>query len=173
MKNALRALAPALALAAVVGCGKAPTEPPRAVAPPVPAPAAPPPAAPSTAATAPAPPVHVTVEESQPQDRPAAPKSVAARPRTPKARVTQPVQVRRVSPQYPDVAKRMRLEGVVTLKARVKSDGSVDQVKVVNGVHPLLDGAAERAVQQWRYDPATVDGRPVPAGVRVTVGFKL
>jgi protein TonB len=88
-------------------------------------------------------------------------------------RVTGPVQIARVNPQYPDLCRRQRIEGVVTLKAKVNAEGKIASVDVLDGVHPLLDGAAERAVKQWRYRPAMVDGRPVPSTVKVTVGFRL
>lgn len=105
-----------------------------------------------------------------------APRRVASRPKPmpkPKSRVTEPVQISRTQPQYPELARKLKIEGVVVLKATVKPDGTVADVKLVNGVHPLLDGAAERAVSQWRYEPARVDGHAVPASVRVTVGFRL
>ena len=60
---------------------------------------------------------------------------------------------RTVAPEYPDIAKRMNLTGTVQVRAFVKPDGSVDEVKVVGG-HPLLADAVVRAVMQWKYQPA-------------------
>lgn len=131
---------------------------------------------------APAPAAPIGVAEAPPAvapGAPAPPPAVAQKPskkaRAPKteARVTEPVQITRVNPQYPDLCRRQRIEGVVTLKAKVNAEGKIASVDVLNGVHPLLDGAAERAVKQWRYRPAMVDGRPVPSTVKVTVGFRL
>lgn len=55
------------------------------------------------------------------------------------------------SPEYPEIAQRMNLKGVVQLEAMVRSDGTVREVKVLGG-HPLLAEAVVRAVMQWRYE---------------------
>lgn len=59
----------------------------------------------------------------------------------------------RVSPLYPDVARRMNVAGAVQLQVVVRADGSVKDVRVVGG-HPLLGDAATRAVKQWRFQPS-------------------
>ena len=186
MKKSVRHVLPFLALAVVVGCGRnaakeagTPAEPPRAEkeAPaPAPAPAEPAPAPEVKAEKAEEPAPPVTVEEKAPQAKRQAsvkPKGSREQRREERARVSEPVRIADTKPQYPELAKRHRIEGIVTLKAKVKADGTVTDVKVVNGVHPLLDGAAERCVKMWKYRPAMVDGHAVPAGVKVTVGFKL
>jgi TonB family protein len=58
-----------------------------------------------------------------------------------------------VAPEYPEVAKSMRLVGTVQVQALVRPDGTVKQVRVVGG-HPLLADALVRAVLQWKYQPA-------------------
>jgi TonB family protein len=60
---------------------------------------------------------------------------------------------RTVAPEYPAIAMRMNLTGTVQVRAFVKPDGSVNDVKVVGG-HPLLADAVVRAVLQWKYQPA-------------------
>ncbi|MGH9493676.1 MAG: TonB family protein [Candidatus Sulfotelmatobacter sp.] len=60
--------------------------------------------------------------------------------------------VRRVDPQYPQVAKRMNLRGTVKVVAVVAADGSVKKVEPVGG-SPLLVQAAENAVTQWKFVP--------------------
>jgi TonB family protein len=57
-----------------------------------------------------------------------------------------------VKPDYPEIAERMKLTGVVQVEARVKPDGTVEEVRIVGG-HPLLADALARAVKQWRYQP--------------------
>jgi TonB family protein len=57
-----------------------------------------------------------------------------------------------VTPEYPEIAERMNLTGVVQVEARVKPDGTVEEVRIVGG-HPLLADALARAVKQWRYQP--------------------
>src|SRR5713226_7024293 len=64
-------------------------------------------------------------------------------------------------------------EGVVILGAIITASGNVDDVKVLKSVNPLLDAAATRAVQQWKYRPATLNGRAVRVYLTVTVTFNL
>jgi TonB family protein len=78
----------------------------------------------------------------------------------------------RVSPTYPSQARLQRLEGPVSLDAVVGEDGNVHDVKVLTG-NPILAIAAKQAVQQWRYEPFQLNGKPVPIHTRVTIQFKL
>ncbi|HEV8268033.1 MAG TPA: energy transducer TonB [Thermoanaerobaculia bacterium] len=86
--------------------------------------------------------------------------------------LTEPIQISRVEPQLPAVARQYHLHGEVVLKAQISREGNVESVTLVRGTHPLLDGAAERAVALWKYRPATVNGRAVSAPLQVTVSFK-
>ena len=87
--------------------------------------------------------------------------------------VKAPVLVNRVEPNYPEAARKARMEGVVILEAIITASGSVEEVKVLKSVNPLLDASGVRAVQQWRYKPATLNGRAVRVYLTVTVTFNL
>jgi TonB family protein len=78
----------------------------------------------------------------------------------------------RVSPTYPSQARLQRVEGPVMLDAEVGEDGNVHDIKVLSG-NPILALAAKQAVQQWRYQPFQLNGKPVPIHTRVTIQFKL
>jgi TonB family protein len=56
---------------------------------------------------------------------------------------------RRVEPEYPAAARRERLEGLVILEAVVTSSGRVDDIKVMQPIHPLQDESAISAVRQF------------------------
>jgi TonB family protein len=58
----------------------------------------------------------------------------------------------KVSPQYPELARKMNVSGAVKLELVVAANGQVKSVKPLGG-HPLLIDAAENAVKQWRYEP--------------------
>ena len=58
----------------------------------------------------------------------------------------------RVSPQYPELARKMNITGAVRLELLVSANGQVKSVKTLGG-HPLLIDAAQNAVKQWRYEP--------------------
>jgi len=77
-----------------------------------------------------------------------------------------------VMPAYPEVARRVRVEGTVQLEVVLSEDGNVVAVRPVSG-HPLLVGAARDAVLQWQYQPTLVGNRPVRVVTRIDVQFKL
>lgn len=85
--------------------------------------------------------------------------------------VTRGSLVHRVPPAYPAQARSMRLEGTVVLAAIVNEAGVVQDVKVISG-HPVLARAAMDAVQQWRYQPSLLNGKPVKVDNQITVNFK-
>ncbi|MCI0612608.1 TonB family protein [bacterium] len=89
------------------------------------------------------------------------------------ADVVQPELTHRVNPEYPEIARKARIQGVVILEAIITKDGTVENVKVLRGVHPILDQAAINSVKQWRYKPATLNGSPVKVYSTVTVKFTL
>lgn len=64
--------------------------------------------------------------------------------------------VNKVVPQYPTVARSMRLEGNVRADVLVGSNGKVKSVDVKGG-HPVLVQSAEDALRQWKWEPASHD----------------
>jgi TonB family protein len=78
--------------------------------------------------------------------------------------------IRRVSPIYPSQARSQRLEGTVVLAATVMEDGTVRDVKVVQG-SPVLAQPAVDAVKRWRYQPFVLDGKPVKNSVVINIDF--
>jgi TonB family protein len=89
------------------------------------------------------------------------------------ADVKAPILITRVEPDYPEDIRRAGLEGVVVLEAVITENGCVRAVSVVKGVAPPLDFQSARAVSQWRYRPARLEGRPVRVYLTVTVTFRL
>jgi len=73
----------------------------------------------------------------------------------------------KVAPVYPEVAKRMRISGVVKVEATVDADGKVTEAKSLSG-NMMLAPAAEDAVRKWRFAPAAADSK-----VDVDVNFTL
>jgi TonB family protein len=84
-----------------------------------------------------------------------------------------PVAVDRVEPSYPDDYRRARIAGLVVLEAGVSESGSVENIAVLKSLAPGLDMAAANAVRQWKFKPATRDGKPVPVLFNLTINFKL
>jgi protein TonB len=86
--------------------------------------------------------------------------------------ITAPRLVHRVNPDYPLIAQRAQIEGVVILEATVNPRGQVEAVRVLRS-HALLEHAAIEAVRQWAYEPLLLNGEPVPFVLTVTVSFSL
>jgi TonB family protein len=98
-----------------------------------------------------------------------APKLVAT-PGT--ATVSPSRQLSRVEPVYPKLAMASRVQGAVVLKASILRNGRLGQIQVVSG-NDLLVGAAVHAVQQWRYKPMELDGKPVDSETTIKINFSL
>jgi len=87
--------------------------------------------------------------------------------------VRPPALLERIDPDYPEAARKARLEGVVILRAVIGTDGRVEDIRLVKSALPLLDDSAIRAVRRWRYRPATLNGRAVRVFLTVTAEFRL
>ena len=74
----------------------------------------------------------------------------------------------KVSPQYPAVARQMKISGHVEIEAVINTDGSVASVKAVSG-NPMLTQPAIAAVERWKFTPFTSNGENTKAVV--TLGF--
>ncbi|MBM3312457.1 MAG: TonB family protein, partial [Candidatus Aminicenantes bacterium] len=86
---------------------------------------------------------------------------------------TRPAQVvRRVEPEYPDLARQARVEGDVTVQVTVGPSGRIERAFVVKG-EGLLDEAALKAVRQWTFEPALQDGTPVASTMTFVFPFRL
>jgi protein TonB len=107
-----------------------------------------------------------------PPPPPPPPKPVKRNPIRVGGNVQESRLIRRVDPPYPDLAKRARVSGKVTLVVTVDEEGNVTECSVTSG-HPLLNDAALNAVKQWKYSPTLLNGEPVPVIANVTVIFKL
>lgn len=75
-------------------------------------------------------------------------------------------------PQYPELARKARIQGTVRLTAIIGKDGSIQSLQVVSG-HPLLIQTAIGAVRMWRYDPTLLNGEPVEVITQIDVNFTL
>ena len=80
--------------------------------------------------------------------------------------------IKKVTPQYPPLAKAARVQGTVRFTALVDPQGRVQNVQLISGP-PLLVSAATQAVRQWTYRPTLVNGTPVEVTTDIAVEFKL
>jgi len=68
--------------------------------------------------------------------------------------------VHRVQPIYPEIARRLNLDGLVTVRAEVAADGHVKSVTLISG-NAILGQAAIRAVREWVFAPGAEESVPV------------
>jgi len=78
----------------------------------------------------------------------------------------------KVEPEYPEQARKRRLQGAVVLDAWVGKDGAIRKLAAISG-SPELRTAATRAVAQWRFHPFFHEGQPEEFMTRITVVFRL
>lgn len=78
----------------------------------------------------------------------------------------------------PESVRGVRVHGMSVLiyEATITAEGAVEDVRLLKPHDPVapwpgLDGAARKALHQWRYEPVVVDGRPVCAVMTITVMF--
>ncbi|HUQ49670.1 MAG TPA: energy transducer TonB [Terriglobales bacterium] len=57
----------------------------------------------------------------------------------------------KVTPSYPELAKKMNVNGAVKVELQVAADGKVKTAKAIGG-HPLLIDAALNAAKQFKYE---------------------
>ena len=86
--------------------------------------------------------------------------------------VTAPIAVREVDPAYPADLIRENIQGIVILYAVIRADGTVAQVKVLEGFDDRLDENARKALSAWHFVPGTRDGNPVDLEAVVRIPFR-
>jgi TonB family protein len=77
-----------------------------------------------------------------------------------------------VPPDYPLLARQMKVQGAVILQALISREGSIQELQIVSGPG-ILATAAREAVKQWRFKPYFQSGQPVETQARITVNFTI
>jgi protein TonB len=81
--------------------------------------------------------------------------------------VTHPVR-----PNYPLLARQMKVQGSVILQALIGKDGIIQNLRVVSGPH-ILASAAQDAVRQWHFKPHFEGTDAVETEAKITVNFTI
>lgn len=87
--------------------------------------------------------------------------------------VTAPIVLERVQPIYPARAQSARIEGAVKLEAVILRDGTVGDIRVIQGLRLGCTEAAIAALKQWRFRPGEYRGAPADVYFELTVDFIL
>jgi protein TonB len=87
--------------------------------------------------------------------------------------VSSPVVISSVPAEYSPEARKAKTEGIVLVNLIVDQQGQPQNVHVIRGIGNGLDLKAVEAVRQYRFKPATENGRPVSVELNVEVNFKF
>jgi len=88
-------------------------------------------------------------------------------------KITEPKRISGPNPLYPEAARRARIQGVVVLECVIGKDGTVKTVKVLRGLPLGLTESASDAVKKWKFEPSTLNEKPVEVLYILTVRFNL
>ena len=81
--------------------------------------------------------------------------------------------IERITPEYPALALRLRVSGMVTFLVTVDEAGIPTVDAIVNPIGVGLEESAIEAISKWRYTPTYLDGDPIPVRATVTVNFAI
>jgi TonB family protein len=94
-------------------------------------------------------------------------------PFRPGSGIEPPRLVSEVKADYTEDARQRGISGEVVLEIVVRRDGSVGDVRILQGLAGGLNDRAVQAVRRWRFTPAHRQGAAVDVIVEVAVEFKL
>lgn len=87
--------------------------------------------------------------------------------------MTRPERIAGREPLYTEIARRLRLEGVVIVQATIDAEGQVTATEVLRGLGFGLTEETLAALATWRFTPATENGTAIPVLYNLTVRFTL
>ena len=87
--------------------------------------------------------------------------------------VAAPKVIYAVDPEFSDEARRAKFQGICVVALIVDAQGNPQRVHAVGHLGMGLDEKAVAAVKQYKFKPATLQGRPVPVEVNVEVDFRI
>jgi TonB family protein len=87
--------------------------------------------------------------------------------------LTAPRAVTTTAPAYTPEAREARIQGVVIVQAIINKEGNVTDVKVLKGLPLGLEESAVETIRTWKFEPATLEGKPVDVYYNLTVNFTI
>jgi len=87
--------------------------------------------------------------------------------------ITAPKGIYMPNPEYSEKGRKKKINGTVLVAMVVTADGSVRDVTVIKSLEPSLDKQAIAAVNKWKFEPATKDGKPVTVRLKAEVSFRI
>ncbi|MEE4358186.1 MAG: TonB family protein [Desulfococcaceae bacterium] len=85
-----------------------------------------------------------------------------------------PRLLRKVDPEYPRRAKRRNIQGKVTVKFLVSSEGHVEKPVILNAnPEGVFEQSVLRALAGWKFEPGYYQGKAVPTWMILPIQFSL
>ncbi len=85
-----------------------------------------------------------------------------------------PKVVKRVEPLYPAGARAFGVTGIAIFACVIDKNGSIRDIAMKKALPaPTLSYMAMEALRQWKYEPGTIDGKPVDVLFNLTINYKL
>lgn len=84
-----------------------------------------------------------------------------------------PLVVLAPKPEYPEIAKRINLEGYSYVKVLIDKEGKVKKALLLKASDDVFAQPALDAARKWAFTPALMNGRPVPVWVAIPFHFRL
>jgi periplasmic protein TonB len=78
--------------------------------------------------------------------------------------------ITKIQPEYPALARQLKIAGSVDLDVLIAENGSVETVTPVSG-NPVLTKPAAETLKKWKFKPIVHDGAPVKAQVVIKINF--
>ena len=75
-------------------------------------------------------------------------------------------------PDYPPIARQLKVMGKVEVDVTIDADGNVESVKILSG-NAMLTPAVVSTVKKWKFTPFTQDGAPTKAVAALQFDFKM
>ena len=79
--------------------------------------------------------------------------------------------VTKVQPEYPAVARQLKIAGEVDLEIDITEEGVPENVRILSG-NPVLTKPCVDAMKRWKFKPFSEDGKPVKVRVELSFTFQ-
>jgi protein TonB len=79
---------------------------------------------------------------------------------------------KKTPPDYPPIAKQLKIVGRVVVDVTIDADGNVESVKIVSG-NAMLTQSVIAAVKKWKFTPFQQDGAATKAVASLDFDFKM
>lgn len=86
--------------------------------------------------------------------------------------VTRGKATSRVTPDYPETAKQLKIQGIVIVEILIDETGKVEKAEALCGAD-LISAASVEAARKWKFNPTLLDGAPVKVTGVITFRFNL